>query len=231
MYRVNLLPPDLLPGPHVDRRRLALVAAVTLTLGLVVVFGAVWVSRFVMARQELAWTRAELAALQETVTRAREVINERHSLEEATEVLNGLKAGVRPYKPLLDRIGEKMPVDLWFTSIEICYDEKRAEKKGEARQPGNMPPSRADESNNPLAEGDVAGAALPPVPDTILIKGRSRSVPSIGVLARHLSGNPALAAVSLGEIQERKEDQNFSFVITCRLAGTEGGAPVVVPSE
>lgn len=243
MYRLNLLPTDLLPGPHVDRRRLALIAAVTLAVGLLAIVAAVGVSRFVVARQELAWTRAELAALQEAAARARQVSAERRKLEQAAAAFDSLKAQARPYKPLLDQIGTKVPVDLWLTSVEIFYDEKQADKNGEP--PGSAPPSRAQPGYNPLKEqtGGASGtpappsdgktqengqeADLPPPPDTVLIKGESRSVPSVGVFVRHLSENPSFAAVSLDEIQERKEDRTFSFVITCRLAEAKGGAPGV----
>jgi len=245
---VNLLPPDLLPGLGVDRRRLAVAAAVTLAVGFLVLAAAAGISRLALARQELAWMRAELAALQETAARAEQVSAERQRLDQAVAAFDSLKAQIRPYKPLLDQIGTKVPVDLRLTAVEIFHDEKRDGKDGEP--PDGAPPAgtgpgygsltgQAGRESGTSAVPPSAGGAgkngrgtdLPPPADTVLIKGESLSVPSIGVFVHHLSANPSFAAVSLDEIQERKVDRTFSFIITCRLAGARGGTGGVVTAQ
>jgi len=206
-YRINLLPEELWPHPPLDRRRLVVIAVVTLAAGLVLGWGGGWLALFWRQKAELAVVSAELAYLKPAVQRYdAERADEQRYLND-TRIIQGLLARRRYWKPVLDQIAATLPVDTWLDSIDISSG------KGE-KPAGTLSPQ--------------GGSTVPPEPDLLVVTGRARSFSSVGVLEKNLAlirpGGPGVTRpsgllfqkVTLDAIKE-KDGGVWSFTLTCYL--------------
>lgn len=211
---MNFLPPELRPGPRVDRWRLAVISLITLTAGLCLIGALSQAWQVFVARNEILRARAELAALQDFSNQMRSLRAERERMEKTAEALQRLKGQVRPWKQLLNDLNNDVPVDLWLTGVELTYNKELDKISGGQKA---SPEAAVVPGPGTRDAGDEEGS-LPPPPNELLIRGVSRSVPSIGVLVRNLRDDRGVTEVSLKEMQEQ-QDGTLLFIVSCRLAG------------
>lgn len=198
MYKINLLPPELLPGTYIQGKRLFVIAGITLFFGALLIGGGIFFLQAAQIKAELLAGQAELAALKEKSESVAEMRAQRFELEKKTAVLEGLLQQRGAYRPILDGIARCVPVDVWLTGIDV-QESKETESP---QQAGTAPAVR---KSSPAAPAPV-----------MVIKGASRSVPSIGVCVCKLLELPFFSAARLDEFKEQ-EDGTLAFTITCNL--------------
>lgn len=208
LYRVNLLPPELAPGPYIERRRLVYIIILTLACGLAGLGVGFFYFQLYVLQHELEATQAEFPALQETVTRVEALRTERQKLEKTSKTWESLLATHTPWRPVLDELARHLPVDMWLTKVEITYEAALAPPKPVTPE-GKQPPG----PQTPLPKEEP--------PNTLVLEGASRSVASLGVYVRKLSNLPFFSQVSLNEFREQA-DETLSFKITCKLKSGDG---------
>ncbi|MDA8336249.1 MAG: hypothetical protein M0Z41_14905 [Peptococcaceae bacterium] len=222
-YGLNLLPEDLRPRPLVDKRRIGIIGAVTVVSALIVLGGAGWLWSFFHQRLELSAVEAQLAYLKPAVQRYDSEKAQETKYQADARTLRGLVARQRYWEPVLEQIQAVLPVDVWLTSLELTYEQPGAAGGGKGR--------------TGVPTGTPAGRKVPPLPNVLVIKGRSRSFSSIGVFQNNLSvaapgafgfirnGRPLFnkASTQVQQVLEGNHPRGHR-VILGRITGERGGA-------
>ncbi|MDH7577813.1 MAG: PilN domain-containing protein [Bacillota bacterium] len=205
MYKMNLLPPELTPRPPLERKKLPLLMGTALLFGLVLCTGLWFFSQMYVMKLEIQALKAEALPLRQLAAKVSLLQQERKETEQAAKALNNLLAGAQSWSPLLRRIEACIPVDVWLTNIEITHEKKALPSASRA---GNIETQAIK-----VREEEAA----PLHPNTLIIKGKSRSFSSIGVFVRKLLELP-FSTVILHDVQETKETGELEFVIKAHPA-------------
>ncbi|KFD40681.1 hypothetical protein DK28_0201795 [Peptococcaceae bacterium SCADC1_2_3] len=210
MHRLNLLPPELLPVSYIQGRRLFIIAGLTLLFGALLIGSGIFFLQVSSMKAEINANQVKLAALEAKVKEVTELQTQRQNMERKTADLEILLQQKKKHIPLLDELAENIPVDVWLTGISI-QESKSSQQTGTA-------PSPAAPAAGRLV---ISGTSL-------VIKGVSRSVSSIGVYVRKLLELPYFSEVYLDEFKEQ-DDETIAFTITCSLK--MGGGHIVAKAR
>jgi Tfp pilus assembly protein PilN len=204
------LPPELLPVSYIQGRRLFIIAGLTLLFGALLIGSGIFFLQVSSMKAEINANQVKLAALEAKVKEVTELQTQRQNMERKTADLEILLQQKKKYIPLLDELAENIPVDVWLTGISI-QESKSSQQTGTA-------PSPAAPAAGRLV---ISGTSL-------VIKGVSRSVSSIGVYVRKLLELPYFSEVYLDEFKEQ-DDETIAFTITCSLK--MGGGHIVAKAR
>jgi Fimbrial assembly protein (PilN). len=119
LYKINLLPPELLPGPYIQGKRLFVIAGINSFFGALLIGGGIFFLQTSQIKAELLSGQAELASLKEKSKSVNGMRTQRFELEKKTAVLEGLLLQRGAYRPVLDGIARCVPVDVWLTGINV----------------------------------------------------------------------------------------------------------------
>jgi len=169
-------------------------------------------------KSEINANQVKLAALEAKVKYVTGLQMQRHNMESKTADLEILLQQKKKHIPLLDELAENIPVDVWLTGISI-QESKSSQQTGTAPSPASATTSSSKTPPVAPAPGrlEISGTSL-------VIKGVSRSVSSIGVYVRKLLELPYFSEVYLDEFKEQ-DDETMAFTITCFLK--MGGGHIV----
>lgn len=209
MYRVNLLPPKLQREGTLDVRRLLLVGLTTLLAASLVGGYGAFILIFWSAKNELAATKQQIAALAPAVARVQAMRAERKNLEEALEEYRSILEKQQMWSDILLDFSHITPIDLWLTSLEITHKATTAAKGAQAQA----------QSGGTQSSGQVSVDQMQSKPNTMLLKGYSRTVPSIGVFVNNLHQYPFFQDVQFNRIL--RDNQGNLFEITATLKGDQ----------
>jgi Tfp pilus assembly protein PilN len=204
------LPPELLPVSYIQGRRLFIIAGLTLLFGALLIGSGIFFLQVSSMKAEINANQVKLAALEAKVKDVTGLQTQRQNMERKTADLEILLQQKKKHIPLLDELAENIPVDVWLTGISI-QESKSSQQTGTA-------PSPAAPAAGRLV---ISGTSL-------VIKGVSRSVSSIGVYVRKLLELPYFSEVYLDEFKEQ-DDETMAFTITCSLK--MGGGHIVAKAR
>lgn len=197
MYRVNLLPPKLQREGNIDFRRLFAVAGITLVSGAVVGGYGVFLGVYFGLKAELAATKQQIAALQPLALQAEKMQAERKRLEATMREYEAILAERKTWWPMLADLNTVAPADLWLTGLDLSY-VPGGQDKG-AVQGG-------------ASSGKQEQDALPARPNTLILKGSSRRLSSIGVFQYVLTGCGHFRQVELRRVAPGSDGISFEIV-------------------
>lgn len=217
MYRVNLLPPKLQREGTLDVRRLLLVGLTTLLAASLVGGYGVFILTFWSAKSELAATEQQIAALAPAVARVQAMKTERKDLEEALQEYDSILSKQQMWSDILLDFSHITPIDVWLTSLEIVYKGTEPAKGASGAQ--SAPAQAKAQSGGSQSSGQVSVDQLQSKPNTMLLKGYSRTVPSIGIFVNNLHQYPYFLDVQLNRIL--RDPQGNQFEITATLKGDQ----------
>lgn len=195
LYKVNLLPPRLQREGVIDVRRLILILAAILPIVLLLGCCLLFRVNYSVINNELAETRAQLAALAPALSRMEGVVRERTELEETIEECEEISRKHISWSGVLDDLGGAAPIDLWLTGLNIANKDDAVSK---------IAPGRGQEES-----------AVYTRPNQLEVKGVSRSLPSIGIFIRKLNELPYFEEVELVKVNAVNEGMEFE--ITARV--------------
>lgn len=195
LYKANLLPPKLQREGVIDVRRLILILAAILPVALLLGCCLLFRVNYSVINNELAETRAQLAALAPALSRMEGVVRERTELEETIEECEEISRKHISWSGVLDDLGGAAPIDLWLTGLNIANKDDAVSK---------IAPGRGQEES-----------AVYTRPNQLEVKGISRSLPSIGIFIRKLIELPYFEEVELVKINAVNEGMEFE--ITARV--------------
>ena len=197
LYKVNLLPPRLQREGIVDVRRLVLMLAAVVPAVLLLGGCLLFRVNYSVIDNELAETKAQLAALTPALARTEGVIRERTELEETIEECEEISRKHIFWSSVLDDLGKAAPIDLWLTGLNIANKDDAVSKTA---------PGRGKEES-----------AVYSRPNQLAVKGISRSLPSIGIFIRKLIELPYFEEVELVKVYAINEGMEFE--ITAKVKG------------
>ncbi|NSW84209.1 MAG: hypothetical protein HPY90_13220 [Syntrophothermus sp.] len=186
MYRVNLLPPKLQREGNIDFRRLFAVAGITFVSGAVVGGYGLFLGIYFGLKAELAATKQQIATLHPLALQAEKIQAERKGLEAAMREYEAILAERRTWWPMLADLNKIAPADLWLTGLDLSY----------------VPGSEQDKGAGPggTSSEKQAQDALPGRPNTLILRGSSRSLSSIGIFQYRLTRGGCFRQVELRRV-------------------------------
>ncbi|MEW6574405.1 MAG: PilN domain-containing protein [Bacillota bacterium] len=200
MYKVNLLPPELLHEPEGPSRKpvapWSLLAAFCL-LGLIYI-GFALGTYFIKAQAD--HKQRLLAALEPKIQEVEVLQSKAARLRASLYAWQDLISSRRAYYTLINDFHLNLPVDMWLTRVEILGLEPQAQTQGAPNQPQS-----------------------PPQATRVIIVGGTGSLASVGVYINRLSQLPYFKSVVLKEIKEiRTAGEERVTVFTIEAALKEG---------
>lgn len=204
-YKVNLLPPQLQREGIIDFRRLILIGGSTLLLAVILGCYGIFLINYLSMKNELASNKQQLASLSPLVTRVEGIVKERKELESTLEEYNVILKNHMAWSNLLYDLGDIAPIDLWLTDIDISNKTTAAKE-----QNGNAKTDAAPKKESQPKEADIYSR-----PNTIIYKGVSQTVPSIGVFIRNITMLPYFEDVKLVKIES--DNQGAKFEISAKV--------------
>lgn len=212
MYKVNLLPPELVLESERYQRRVR-------PLALLIILGTVgclvytaFVFWFFLSRAQLEEKRQALVALEPQIQQVEALRNRAVALQARTAAWQEVLAQRRTYHPVLADLQRFLPADMWLTRVEIARPEPQASEN--ASQQGAVENQQAQVPPSPAF----------PNPTRVVIEGGTGSFASVGVYINKLCRLPYFTNVALKEVQEVKtagQPGATVFIIEARLR--EGG--------
>lgn len=165
LYKVNLLPPELQREGIIDIRRLVVVVGTALPVAVILGCYIIFLINCTVIKNELAETKLQIDSLSPAVSRVEGIMKERAEMEETIKEFDEILKKRMSWSGLLNDLGSIAPVDLWLTGLEI------------SDQAVKTPSDNAQKEPDPYAR-----------PNTVTFKGISRTLPSVGVFIRNLTG-------------------------------------------
>lgn len=210
MYKVNLLPPELVaaePGLH---RRSPLYNLLVFCVGGLCLLYVTFLLYLFFSQLQVQQKQKALAALEPQIQQVEKLQQQSQALRDRAMVWEGILKERREYYPLLVDLQRVLPVDMWLTRIELARVEPQA--------PGGLPAAPAQ----PQASGGAPPPlqpAVPPVPNRLVIEGGTRSLSSVGVYINNLCRLPYFQKVTLREVTTVGQDHVTTFTIEAVLGG------------
>jgi Tfp pilus assembly protein PilN len=240
MYKVNLLPPKLQREELVDIKRLLLVSgAAVLAVG-IIGSGLFFVFSYFTMRNNIAAATQQLTALQPTVSTVEAMRAERNTMESKVKDYKALLQKQMTWTSLLYELDDIAPTDLWLVELDIANVPQPAAQAKKAPAANTASPANtstapaSSESAESAQSGDSKTPASAPAagkkgqtaepwprPNTVTIKGYSRTVPAIGIFERHLEQLPYFKDVAIKSINSQADGNNFE--ITAYIKDEIGG--------
>jgi len=204
-YKVNLLPPQLQREGTIDFRRLILIGGATLLLAVSLGGYGIFLINYLSMKNELTSNKQQLASLSPLVFRVEGIVKERKELAATLEEYDVILKKHVAWSNLLYDLGDIVPIDLWLTDIDISNKTTAAKE-----QNGNVKPDAAPKTEAQPKEADIYSR-----PNTIIYKGVSQTVPSVGVFIRNLTMLPYFEEVKLVKIES--DNQGAKFEISAKV--------------
>lgn len=222
MYKVNLLPPELMGWQKkVDKRRLVMGALCLVLVGIMLLGYGRFLYNADNLRRQLQDVETELTQYQVEVANVQRLTATKEQNEKAVAALQRIIETRRVWGSTLEDINLTMPVDLWLTGLQIVDDKtKLPQKTVTPAQPG-------DEANQttPAVTGNPSEQTIIPNPPSVMIiEGKSGTTPSIGVFQKHLTNLIYFSSVQLENMEVNDEDGTFIFTINAVLKESDRNA-------
>ncbi|AQS58482.1 PilN domain-containing protein [Desulforamulus ferrireducens] len=221
MYKVNLLPPELMGWQKkVDKRQLIIITLGCLLSGLIILIYGKFLYDTYHLREQIQTMERELTQYQTEVANAKKLAAQRAEHEKAIEELQKIIKLKRVWGSTLDDINLNMPVDVWLTSLQIVHDKTKLPPNAETPQAAT---DEAGEDAPPVTESDEQ-TIIPNSPNVIIIEGKSGTTPSIGVFQKKLNELKYFSSVQLESMEVSNEDGTFKFIINAVLKESDTNA-------
>jgi type IV pilus assembly protein PilN len=191
-YKVNLLPQQLQREGTLDIRRLAVIIGSALPAAAALACYIIFLINFAVLKSDLAETRAQLSYLAPAVSQVEEMIRERAELEAAVGEFDGIISNQLTWAGLMNDLGIIAPVDLWLTWLEVS----------------NKPADNEAEEADPYAR-----------PNLMSCRGIARTLPSVGIFIRNLSGLPYFEEIKLVRANAVSEGIEFEIIARVKERG------------
>ncbi|OPZ73716.1 MAG: hypothetical protein BWY80_00859 [Firmicutes bacterium ADurb.Bin456] len=205
LYKVNMLPVKLQREGLIDVKRLIVISVLTLFLTLTLGSYGAFLINYNLMKNDLKDTATQLDTLAPLVARVERIQRERMDLEAAMQEYEEILQNQKAWSVLLGDLSGVTPIDIWL--VELAIENKPVEKK---TPPTNAPSSSQSDTGNPKGQGERETAGLPH-PNSIVLKGYSRMVPSVGVFVQNLNYLPYFNEVKLNRVN--LDDQGYLFEI------------------
>ncbi|MDD4239611.1 MAG: PilN domain-containing protein [Desulfotomaculaceae bacterium] len=213
MYKINLLPLELQRDLSIDVKGLVKRVSITVTIILLLASYGVFLYLGYLTQREIADTQRYLNQITPAVKKVEAIKTQRVKDEESIKVYQGLLSARLTRFPLLEDLNHNMPFDLWLENVDISYVASK--DAGKDAQPGQP-------ATTTQAAGGKNGPVSPPLPNTLVLEGYARSVPSIGFFVNNLYRMPYFSSVVLNEYEyEKPPKDRYKFKLTAALK--EGG--------
>lgn len=216
MYKVNLLPPKLQREELVDISRLLMTAVITFITVVILGVGGFFIINYFNMRNEIASATQQIATLQPTVAYVENLRKERMTMEATETDYKALLNKQITWSSLLYEMNDIAPVDVWLVELDIQYVQPAPAKPG-------TPAAAAAPAAKPATKDNQAVQNAEPIPwpNTVTIKGLSRTVPAIGIFVKNLKQLPYFSDVVINKISS--DAQGNSFDITASIKGEING--------
>lgn len=191
-YKVNLLPQQLQREGAIDIRRLAVIIGSALPAAAALACYIIFLINFGVLKSDLAETRAQLSYLAPAVSQVEEMIRERAELEASVGEFDGIINNHLTWAGLMNDLGIIAPVDLWLTGLEVS----------------NKP------TDNEVKEADPYAR-----PNLVSCRGIARTLPSVGIFIRNLSGLPYFEEIKLVRANAVSEGIEFEIIARVKERG------------
>jgi type IV pilus assembly protein PilN len=227
-YKVNFLPPQLQREGLIDFRRLILIGGTTLFLAIILgAYGTFLINYFSM-KNELASAKQQISSLAPLVARVEGMVKERNELEAAIAefdfITNKQAAWSNTLLNLLSDLPDITPIDLWLTNMDVLNKQgvsKTQNNTASADTAKNSASQPAAQTQAKTTTAKTTGQAQNDMDiysrsNTIIFKGCSSTVPSIGVLIKNLNFLPYFSEVKLNKISNENKEIKFEITTTIR---------------
>lgn len=231
MYKLNLLPTELQRDLSIDVKGLVRRVSITVTVILLLASYGVFLFIGYLTQREIADTERYLNQISSSVKKVEGIKAQRFKNEESTKVYKELLSARLTRFPMLEDLNCNMPVDLWLENVDMSYVAPK--DAGKAAQPGQPPAANASrgaaqqgqQATTTQAQGQAAagknGSVSPPLPNTLVLVGYARSVPSIGFFMNNLYRMPYFSNIVINDYQWDEKKSGYKFKLTAALK--EGG--------
>lgn len=189
LYKVNLLPPELQREGTIDIRRLVVVVGAALPVAVILGCYIIFLINCTFIKNELDETKLQIASLSPAVSRVEDIMKERAELEETIKEFDEITKKRMSWSSLLSDLGNIAPVDLWLTGLEISDKAVKTSSDNAQKEP------------DPFAR-----------PNTVTLKGISRTLPSVGIFIRNLTGLNYFEEVKLVKVNAVSEGMEFEII-------------------
>ncbi|MGQ9513020.1 PilN domain-containing protein [Thermodesulfitimonas sp.] len=212
MYRVNLLPPELVATEPGAYRRSPLYNLLIFCIGGLCLLYVAFLLYLFFSQLQVQQKQKALAALEPQIRQVETLQRQSQTLKNRALVWEDILKERREYYPLLVDLQRVLPVDMWVTRVELTRTEPQA---------AGGPPAAAAQ---PQASGGTPPAApvrpaVPPAPNRLVIEGGTRSFSSVGVYINNLCRLPYFQKVTLREVTTAGQDYATIFTIEAVLGG------------
>jgi len=233
VYKINLLPTELQKDLSIDVK--GLVRRVTITVIVILLLFGYGAFLFVgyLTQREISDTEKYLSQISSAVKRVEEIKAQRVKDEKSTKIYQELLSARQVRFPLLEDISHNLPVDMWLEKLNMSYVAPKED--GKNSQPAQAANDGAQEQQNTQSHtqgqaDDKNKPSSPPVPNTLIVEGYSRTVPSIGIFMNNLYRMPYFSNVVLNELATDEKSGNIKFKLTAALKdGDNNVAEVAAP--
>jgi len=221
MYKVNFLPTKLQREGVIDIKRLLTVTAATLLIAMGLGSYGIFVINFLNTKNELALKKQQYNSLIPIVNRVENIKSERKELEATGEEYKYILAGYTTWSDLFFGLSSITPVDLWLTELQVTYKQTDQNAKGNSTQKSaSSPPDTGAAKNAKQASSQKQkDFDVFPLPEIVIFKGYSLTVPSIGIFINNLYHAPRFDNVKLNRIIT--ENEAIKFEITAYVKDVE----------
>lgn len=200
MYKVNLLPPELLAiGEPGLRRRSPLYNLLLLAAGGLCLLYLAFLTYLFVGQVQIEAKRKALAALEPQIQQVERLQQQTQILRTRAAVWGELIRRRREYYPLLADLQRVLPVDMWLTRVALLPEQPQ-------------PP----ETTLPKPTTELR---VPPLPNLLVVEGGTHSLASVGVYVNNLCQLPHFKRVALKEVKRVGQEQVTTFTIEAVLGG------------
>lgn len=206
MYKVNLLPPKLQREEVVDISRLFLIAVITFFSVIILGAGAFFIVNYFTMRNDIAAATQRVSTLQPTVAYVTNLRKERTAMEKTVTDYKALLNKQITWSSLLYELNDIAPVDVWLVELDIQNVALPAGTPGVV----SVKPATAA-AKKPAGKAALQNTEPIPRPNTVTIKGYSRSVPEIGIFVQNLKQLPYFKNVLINKINSDTTGNSFDI--------------------
>lgn len=229
MYKINLLPVELQRDLSIDVK--GLIKRVTATVFVILLLASYGAFLYMgyLTKREIADTERYIKQITPAVKKVEAMKAQRIKDEESAKVYKELLSARLTRFPLLEDLNFNMPVDMWLENVDMSYvapkDGGKSGQNGQTPAETSGGATQGQPAAPPQAQTQGAsgknGLVSTPLPNTLVLVGYARSVPSIGFFVNNLYRMPYFSEVVLNEYQWEQQKGGYKFKLTAALK--EGG--------
>lgn len=185
MYKVNLLPQELLAGAGGAQRNISLRKILLVTAGFLIALYIILALCLFIGRWQVDTRRKSLSALEPRIQQVDSLRNKAVILKARAAAWQNILSKRRTYRSLLEDFNSRLPVDMWLTRVEISRPEQQTSLGA-----------------TPVAPQPQAVPQAIPQPTRVVIEGGTSSLASVGVYVNNLGKLPYFKNVALKDVKE-----------------------------